>query len=313
MSTTSPLHLHGLIEARTILPAIDPQTCILCLSTKSSPGVNTICSACTTSLASDPALSFLHHTAQELYAFWIALLRRTLTREFEMSTCPKRGTSWSFKLGVPGAQKNLPMPASDTLELGQGEAMKLTAMEKDLLEEVLLQSMACAEAIQVLARLLQVHLLQDSQSPVQSIREILFEPAHPTCTNHWTFLVTLLDSRTYALNFSDRQLGWPRLLVSWPEYLSKNIKLDEAQSPIRLQLFDLGYWCTECWTEYCVRFHQVLEVDWDMVLEERAPEGWVAEEELGERERVKGERAGWARLEGRVEKLFEVWREGGWR
>lgn len=103
-ATMSTLELHGIIEADTILRAIDPQTCIHCNTTKPTPSINSLCHDCDLLISSDTSLSFLYGVVLPLYAFWIAFFSRTLSRRFTSADSSQFG----YRRGIPGVKAVLP-------------------------------------------------------------------------------------------------------------------------------------------------------------------------------------------------------------
>jgi hypothetical protein len=75
------------IEAGHILDAINPLRCIFCTHKKVTPGVNTTCNACDTRLANDAPLLFLHEKTLELYNYWIAISKETISSSFHITAC----------------------------------------------------------------------------------------------------------------------------------------------------------------------------------------------------------------------------------
>jgi hypothetical protein len=50
-------------------------------------------------------------------------------------------------------------------------------------------------------------------SPVTKIEEIYFKPKHQNCHRHWTYRINLQDGRLFAVSFTNRQLGWLRIVI----------------------------------------------------------------------------------------------------
>ncbi|KAF2029711.1 hypothetical protein EK21DRAFT_112582 [Setomelanomma holmii] len=339
----------GMIDAHNILTAIDPLRCIFCENQKSAPGVNTICAACDIQLRAVPSLQFLHTIALELYDFWIALLKKTLTRRFHVKNRPPNySTVFWFDLGLPGVKTSLPALDNDTLEwidhdkTGVRKSMVLDEHARELLNQVILTDMQCAEAMQLLAHLLHVRLMKPvshwhgyfsvftgadtriASSPITKIEEVGFKPNHPVCTYHWTFRVTLQDGHRFAVNFADRQLGWLRIVVEWEGYLrdcvalrawqDDNLAVKEFDAESEgiaeeMEIHELGYWLERTSMYYNVHLHRIEAPRFDMVLEDPLEE-WKPDMMLGLEERERADQASKCRLEEHVEEYFHKWRQG---
>lgn len=173
----SPAEFRGLTEAYNILDAIDPNKCILCTGKKSISGVNTICTSCSHHLKRDQQLRFLHERTLELYNFWIALLRKTLSNEFYAELCAPLigGHSICFRSGLPGVQTKVWMPSDDTLRwqddrgMGARRWRYLTPHAKELLGQIQLTSEQCHVALLMLCDLMSSQLLDSRKSTQTSL------------------------------------------------------------------------------------------------------------------------------------------------
>ena len=155
------------INADTILEAIDPQKCILCMERKRTAGVNTICKPCKDTLGNDSALKFLHETAVEVYTFWIALCKETLTRHFWIEPgTPTSSMHFTYVLGIPGVKRKLQVPKKKTVEWVEDGELKWKVLDKHalkLLEEVFLTDMQCSDAMVLMAELMGTRCFEDSK------------------------------------------------------------------------------------------------------------------------------------------------------
>ncbi|KAF2824151.1 hypothetical protein CC86DRAFT_408256 [Ophiobolus disseminans] len=268
------------ISALYIQIALNPNSCINCTNFTTKADPNTLCAQCATSLKSDSLLFSLYRAVLPLYAFWIAFLRRTSRRKWEDDTLDKFGTIFRFHLGTPGVQAQLPEMLGREIEWRIEGVVKgqktLDGPAQQMFEQVLLTVLQCDNAIMLMAELLLVHLVNAPNVPVIKVEELLFKPKHNMCPQHWTFRVTLSDQRQFAVNFTDRQLGWLPIVVPWKNYLIERVdKLYEVHQ--------LGDWRKKCRREYLKRWQRIQAPPFDMVLEE-PPAGWKPDEGLEEKE-----------------------------
>jgi hypothetical protein len=79
--------------------------------------VNTICEDYEKHLADDLALYFLHDTTLELYTFWIAISKKTLSAHFHITPISfEYDTDFYYTWGIPAVKQALPVPERRTLK-----------------------------------------------------------------------------------------------------------------------------------------------------------------------------------------------------
>lgn len=160
---------HGTIEAHHILRAINPRLCIHCTNPKPDRAINTFCPACADRINSDLPLFFLYSVVIPLYAFWIAFLKKTLSRRFNIV----ESRHSYYERGLPGVKETLPRPLANVLRWDDGDGCKgsmwLDEAARDLLEQVLLTDMQCDDAILLMGELLQKQLLNARKYSLEKI------------------------------------------------------------------------------------------------------------------------------------------------
>ena len=141
-------------------------------------------------------------------------------------------------------------------------------------------------------------------SPVTKIEEIYFKPKHPSCSAHWTFRAHFFDGRSFAVNFTDRQLGWVPLVFPWETYAVGRVAELEHEE-------ELGWVYDRHYEDHHLRHNSIVAPPFDMVLGV-SPAGWVPAV-MNEEERKHAEWAWDFRCEPKMKKYFAAWKKGVWR
>jgi hypothetical protein len=174
---------------------------------------------------------------------------------------------------------------------------------------------------------------------VHDIEEVSYKPNHMSCASHWTFHVILKDGRRYAVNFTDRQLGWLPILQPWSDYLRERVALtDEGKRVLHARngstsletVYDQEYegknfaealWASGIGTKK-ERIRDDINFDnWpgecehippnDGAMDEQ-PEDWQPDESLSQGEREVATSYFFCRIEEYIRIYFEAWRRGEW-
>lgn len=161
---------HGYIYSKQIIGALDPYLCIRCTERMPQPGINKICEFCELYLTIDSPWKFLHDKVLELYKFFVAVQRKSLSAQFyfdQPRTDKGIETQLWFEDGIPGIRAQLPVVEKmywiDEVTKEQ-KSMTLDGMQQELLEQVLLSQAQCHIAMLMMPDVIGQELERDGTS-----------------------------------------------------------------------------------------------------------------------------------------------------
>lgn len=239
----------SLISVSGINFILNPGTCTICEDptpqVPSQRWSQRICQACEEELNSDKPLRYLNEIVAKMYAFWIDLRRKEHCDLVDWLIFPGLPSAMGTKKGNPEHKTRLPEVTDVLIHTKRGTnpvVVTLSPDQRQLLEEVILDKMQCHISILIFTKLLE-KLVSDPDSPIKDVKEIAFNPKDVPdviCNSHCVHLVTLNDSRRFAVSLTDRQLGWYPLVSSWQRYHFERVEYFLRDIRGEEYIWDLG-------------------------------------------------------------------------
>ena len=188
--------------------------------------INTICSGCQIAMTDDE--KWLHEAVLDIYNFVYAFREEKHFNEVSIfDTVRSPNTMFRLALEEPGnPRKSLPETKRIKLVDPDGEGgfrASLKNTERELFRQCLLSLHHCHHIVIFLPELLEEIFLDDEDSPVEMIEVIYYEPKHKDVATHYTYCFTMKGGKEYAVNFTDRQLGWLEIVRDWKAYRQERV------------------------------------------------------------------------------------------